>query len=674
MRRAKILLLTYLAVIGAMVAASLVGLALSPPVEREPTTYYEGYWNTVNTFDPARAYDTVSNLMVDQSIEGLYEYDGDAWNYDIIAGLASAMPEISEDGRTYTIKLRPNVRYPARWWDEENDTWQVMEPWQDTPRHVKADDFVFAMKRLADFHNSSPHYAAIMQDKVVGSNDFFAATQQHEKTDWYYDDIELAGVRALDDLTLQIELKAPFPQLIYKLMGSPVSPMPKEYYYHYAVKLPTEKRNADRPESKQETWHDRGLMKYRMIGTGPYEFAGYERERFVRFVKNELYRGRPNVDGHPSGKGGVHPSLPPGRVLPYAVENQEYLFSNNAMARWFNFTLGSFDKIQQIPKDKFGAAMEGGEISDELAQIGMRQSQVPWPSIEYLAFHLKDHPVLRNKPLRQAMSLAIDRVQYNDQFRNNEEMVPNGFVPPGSFTYDPNHQAGMYRFDPEEAKRLADEAKRLHQERFGEPLPKLNLQFRSTSSATKQAAEFLRLSWAKIGIEVELDFYDFGKWLDNLRGRNYQINNAGWVGDYPDEETFLQLFYSRNYEGGGPNSSGFDNREYDRLYEESKSMVDSPERRELYRKMAAIIEEELPVVMLYYRTRREFFFDWIGPDFKPHVYLRAQPAYFRFDGDLRDARLSDEVTGTYEQLIESGQWSPKKFAGDAKISEGEAEE
>jgi len=658
MRRAKILLFSYLCVIGAIVAASLIGLAASPPVDRDPDTYYEAYWNTIQAFDPAKAYDTVSGLMVDQALEGLYEYDPDQWNYDIVPCLAASMPEISEDGTVYTIRLRPNVRYPARQWSKDNpDDQEWIEPWRDEPRYVKAHDFVFAFKRMCDFHNSSPHYAAIAQDRIVGANEFFQATEHADKYAWYYDDIDLPGVRAIDDRTLQIELTAPYPQLIYKLMGSPVSPMPKEYYRHYAVTVPTEARNATLPESEHRTWHQRRAMKFRILGTGPFRLKEYERERYVKFDLNPWYRGRPDVDGHPSGLGGPHPSLPPERIVPYEVKREEFLFSKNALPRWFNFTLGAYDKIQQIPKDKFGAAIEGGEISGELAQIGMRQKQVPWPSVEYIAFHLKDPILKRNKPLRQAMSLAIDRVQYNKQFRNGEEIVPAGLVPPGSFTWDRDYTAPFYRYDPEKARELAEEARRLHRETFDEEPPTLTVSFRSTSSATRQAAEFLRLSWQQVGIDVELEFYDFGKWLDNLRSRNYQINSAGWVGDYPDEETFLQLFYSKNYAGGGANSTGYDRPEYDALYEQAKTMLDSPERRDLYRQMARMIEEDCPVIVLYYRTRREFFFDWLG-DITPHVYLRAQPAYYHLDGALREARLRGELRGTLEELREKGLWPP----------------
>lgn len=649
MRLAKITLFVYFILIGVLVVASLLGLAFTPPVERDPNTYYEAFWNTCESFDPSKAYDTVSRMMIDQCLESLYDYDGEQWSYDIVPVLARALPEVSEDGLTYTISLRPFVRYPAEIWNPDRPSELIpVEPWRGTPRHVRAEDFVFAFKRICDFHNASPHYAGIAQGRIVGADAFYRATEARDREGYFYDDMELAGVTAIDDLTLRIQLTAPYPQLIYKLMAAAVSPMPEEYYRHYAVDEPTAAAGG-------RFTHDRRAMRWRMLGTGPYRLQEYQRERFVKFDLNPMYRGRPEWDGHPSGEGGVDPAHPKDRILPYSAKRQEYLYSRNALPRWFNFTLGAYDKIQQIPRDKFGAAVEGGEISPALSGIGMKQRQVPWPSIEYIAFHLKDDILRDNLPLRRAMSLAIDRVQFNQLFRNNEELVPQGLVPPGSFTYEADYEAPWYRYDPVAAQQLADEAKRLHQERFNAPLPRLTLSFRATSSETRQSAEFLRLSWAKIGLDIEPEFYDFGKWLENLRARNYQLNSGGWQGDYPDEETFLKLFATANYERGGPNGSGYSNPEYDALYDRAKVMLRTPERDELYREMARIIERDVPIIMLYYRTRREFFFDWLG-DIAPHPYLRAQPAYYRMDGELREARIAGEVHGTLEELQARGAW------------------
>ena len=128
MRWTKRIMLAYLVGIGAIVVVAVFGLVTAPPVERDPGTFYEAYWNTAQTFDSAKAYDTVSSKMVDQCVEALYEYDGFDPDFTIVPVLAAAMPEISADGRVYTIRLRPNICYPARWSDGT-----PVEPWRDEP-------------------------------------------------------------------------------------------------------------------------------------------------------------------------------------------------------------------------------------------------------------------------------------------------------------------------------------------------------------------------------------------------------------------------------------------------------------------------------------------------------------------------------------------------------------
>ena len=629
-------MLAYVASIGGLVLVALVGLALAPEVQRDPHTYYEAYWNTVQTFDTAKAYDTVSNKMVEQCVESLYEYDGFDPSFTIIPALAAAPPAVSDDGRVYTIRLRPNVRYPAA-----SASGTPVEPWRDTPRHVRAEDFVFTFQRIADFHNASNHYGQLMQGRIVGVEAFREATEKRDPETWYYDELELPGVRALDPLTLQIELTEPYPQLIYKLTHASTAPMPKEYYKHYTVDASGR--------------HNRRVMKWKILGTGPYQLVEYQRERHVLFTQNSLYRGRPDVDGHPSGLGGPHPLLDPDEVMPYSVRHQAHLFTRESLPRWYNFTLGAYDKIWFIPMDKFGEAIEGGNVSDRYARRGMRQVTVPRPTIEYCGFHIKDDVFRHNLPLRQAMSLAIDRQEYVRKFRNGDALMPAGLVTPGSFTWDPDYQAEFYQYDPDRARALAEEAKRLHRERFGKELPSIAYTLRGNRAASRARGEFLRLCWKAVGIDVEIEALDFAKWLDERDAHNLQFFSAGWVADYPDEETYLSLFYGPNYEGGS-NGTGYQNPEYDRLYERARVLRDSPRRRKLYVQMARMIDRDMPIALLYYEVRRELYYDWLGPDLDIHVYLKAQPMYYRLDGALREARLSGRLEGTLEALRATGRW------------------
>lgn len=649
MQWTKRLMLAYLAGIALIVLVATVGVVTAPPVHRDPDTFYEAYWNTAQSFDSAKAYDTVSSKIVDQVVEALYEYDGFDPDFKIVPALAAEMPQISDDGRVYTIRLRPNVRYAARWADGS-----LVEPWNGAPRYVRAEDFVFSFKRVADFHNASNHYGATMQGKIVGAEEFRRATEHRPDDEWYYDDIDLPGVRALDDLTLQIELTEPYPQLIYKLTHSATAPMPAEYYKFYAVDVPTRQYNQDRPPSERRTVHNRRVMRWKLLGTGPYRLVDYQRERHVLLERNPYYRGRPTVDGNPDGLGGTNPALSPDEVMPYAVQRQAYLFTREPLPRWYNFTLGVYDKIWFIPADKFGEAIEAGDVSPRYADAGMRQVKVPRPTIEYCAFNMKD-PVFRdNMPLRRALSLAIDRREYIAKFRNGDGHLPAGLVPPGSFTWDPDHVVDDYRFDLDRARGLAREAKYIHKRNFGQDLPTLTYTLRGNSASAQARGEFLRLCWRAAGIDVRIVAIDFGKWLDERDAHNLQFFSAGWVADYPDEETFFSLFYGPNYEGGA-NGTGYYDPEYDRLYEQARVLGDGPQRRDLYRQMAAMIERDMPLALLYYDVRRELYYDWLG-ELQIHVYLKAQPMYYRLDGALREARLSGRVSGALEELRAAGRW------------------
>ena len=143
---------------------------------------------------------------------------------------------------------------------------------------------------------------------------------------------------------------------------------------------------------------------------------------------------------------------------------------------------------------------------------------------------------------------------------------------------------------------------------------------------------------------------------DGLRqlARNLQSFSAGWVADYPDEETYFSLFYGPSYDGGA-NSTGYYNPEFDALYERARVLNDGPRRRDLYRAMARMIEHDMPIAVLYYDVRREMYYDWLG-DLQLHVYLKAQPMYYELDGALRAARLAGRIEGTLEDLVATGAW------------------
>src|SRR5690606_41483868 len=75
---------------------------------------------------------------------------------------------------------------------------------------------------------------------------------------------------------------------------------------------------------------------------------------------------------------------------------------------------------------------------------------------------------------------------------------------------------------------------------------------------------------------------------------------ASWIADYPDAENYLSLFYSKNFTPNGPNYTHFSNATFDFLYEKALQTVNEDERKQLYKQMNDIIEEEVPVIVLFY--------------------------------------------------------------------------
>ena len=87
--------------------------------------------------------------------------------------------------------------------------------------------------------------------------------------------------------------------------------------------------------------------------------------------------------------------------------------------------------------------------------------------------------------------------------------------------------------------------------------------------------------------------------LDSQKTLNYHVSRYGWIGDYPDPNSFLDIWVT----GGGNNKAGFSNAEYDRLMREAGMTADLDKRLELFQQAEAILLDEVPVIPIYFYTR-----------------------------------------------------------------------
>lgn len=209
-------------------------------------------------------------------------------------------------------------------------------------------------------------------------------------------------------------------------------------------------------------------------------------------------------------------------------------------------------------------------------------------------------PELRDKRVRQALNLAMDKRQICENVTRAGEIPTTSFVPPGITGY--TSPAGVPH-DKDRARRLLAEAGYPG----GRGLPTIEILY-NHNDAHKTIAETVQQMWREtLGIHCELRSLEWGVYLDSTHNLDYDVARAGWVADYPDPNTFLDMFQT----GNENNQTGWSNAEYDRLIQSAAAEGDPAKRMEILREAEAILLEEQPIIPIYVRVTKNLV--------KPHV-------------------------------------------------------
>ncbi|HOY61774.1 MAG: Periplasmic oligopeptide-binding protein precursor [bacterium ADurb.Bin236] len=141
----------------------------------------------------------------------------------------------------------------------------------------------------------------------------------------------------------------------------------------------------------------------------------------------------------------------------------------------------------------------------------------------------------------------------------------------------------------------------------GKPFPKLQLLY-NISESHKLIAETLQQMWKKeLGIQVDLANVEWKTYLKSLQSLDYQIARAGWIGDYPDPNTFLDMFVT----DGGNNQTGWSNAEYDRLIKTAAMEGDADERMKMFHDAEEILMKEMPIMPIYFYVNKNLVKDFV---------------------------------------------------------------
>lgn len=543
-----------------LAAASLLFSACTKKESSNEKVLKIGVPQKVKGMDPIFANDRYSGNEVARVYEGLLEYHYLKRPFTLQPNLAEALPTVSEDGFTYTFKIRKGVVF------------QDDKAFKDGKgRELEAKDFVYSIKRLADPKLQSTGWW-VLKDKLVGLDDWRKRQTSAAKVNY---DEEVEGIKAIDKYTLQFKLAKPFPQFLYALAMPFTFVVSREVVEYYGDQF------LNHP-----------------VGTGAFVLPEFRQALKIKYKKNPTFRKK--LFPSEASEEFKHMLKDAGKPLPL-VDELVVNIIEETQPRWLNFKKGKIDFLT-IPKDNFDSAVTPDRgLTDELAEKGIVLKITPSLDVTYVAFN-HDNKLFQNLKLRQAMMLAYDVKESNRLFYNMTALPAQSVIPPGIAGYIKGYKSP---FRLENREKAIEKAKQLMVEAGypnGEGLPPLTYDC-AAGTDSRQQGDYFAKQMAQIGIQVKVVPNPWPQLQSKITKRTVELYGIAWGADYPDAENFLQLLYGPN-RAPGANGSGYDNPEFNRLFKVSSVMQDSPERTALYEKMYRMAAEEVPWV---YGVHRQTF-------------------------------------------------------------------
>ena len=447
----------------------------------------------------------------------------------LLEGLTSENPEtlepvpgmaefwsISADGLTYTFHIRDTAN------------WSNGDP-------VTAQDFVWSWHRML-----SPALAAEYAYQLYPVKNAKAFNQGELA------DFGEVGIRALDDLTLEVELENPTPYFLSLL----------SHYSTFPVHPPTILKYGAMDE-RGTKWTRPGNF----VGNGPFNLKTWRLNYIIEVEKSPTYWDASTV------------KLSVIRFYPIdSVLSEERMFRT-----------GALHATNSVPSSKIKVYKQ-----DQPERISIS----PYLGTYFYRFNV-NRPPLDDARVRRALSMSIDRQAIVDSVTKGGQLPAYSFTPPNTQGY--TAPQSIISDDIPAAQKLLAAAGFPD----GKGFPELVLLY-NTSDGHRQIAEAIQQMWkTALGIEITLENTDWKVYLSRTNALDYDISRAGWIGDYPDPNTFLDMMLT----GGGNNRTGWSNKEYDAFIETAASSYDKATRYQAFADAETILDIEAPLMPIYTYTR-----------------------------------------------------------------------
>ncbi|HYD87993.1 MAG TPA: ABC transporter substrate-binding protein [Vitreimonas sp.] len=455
------------------------------------------------SLDPHKATGSWENNIIGNMFVGLTTENERS---EPIPGMAERW-EVSDDLLTWTFYLRR-----ATWSDGEA---------------CDAHDFEFGFKRIMN-PDTLAQYASIL---------YPIKNAQAVNTQGMA--VDQLGVRAIDDLTLEIQLEHPAPYLPQLLKHYTAFPIPKHVH-----------------ERVGEEW----IKPENIVVNGAFILRRWWSNYIIHLERNPRFFDAPNV----------------------VLEHLYFYPQNDVQAAARKVLSGEAGWSTRFPSN----------------QVEVLRRDLPgyvrvatYLTCNYFSFNMTKPP-FDDMRVRQAMAMAYDRDFVASQIYRTGEQPAYKFVPPGVYNYP---STARYRWAERPLEERKREAERLLRAAGYGPNNPLRFAFshRNTSD-NPRVAVVAQNDWNSIApwVTVELRGVENQVHYANLRAKNFDAGDGGWIGDFNDAKNFLYLFESRT---GSQNYPGYNNATYDNLVHQSDLERDDQRRAQLMLQAEQLLLDEAPI-------------------------------------------------------------------------------
>lgn len=371
---------------------------------------------------------------------------------------------------------------------------------------------------------------------------------------------DAVGVKAKDEKTLEVKLVQPVPYFL-ELCA---------FYTYYPVNKKVQEANAN--------WYTEASS---YVSNGAFKLTEWNHKANLKLMKNENYYDKDKVK----------------------LDGVNFALVDDLNTAWQMYQAGELDIEFDLPKDV--VAKLKAEKNPELT-IGSELA------VYFYRFNNTKKP-FSNVKVRKALAMAIDRATIVEQVTQGGEKPVYGVVPHGI----PDETGGDFRVNAGEFfKEDVEEAKKLLAEGLKEEgMDKLSFKIiYNTNEGHKKIAEAIQEMWRKnLGVEVTLENMEFQIKIDREDALDYEVSRAGWIGDYVDPMTFLDLWDSKSSQ----NDTGWKNAKYDEFISKAKVEFEPAKRMQYMREAEKVMMPDMPIMPIYSYTRPYASKPYVKGIFKP---------------------------------------------------------